>query len=176
MLFIVEALHLKMHFAAYLAEQFILSGVIQGALFGLIIFFIQDKFIHPKTAFFYNIMQHVRLMSGPITFFFTGFFLISIVFSGFYAFIGGANGAAFSPHNPVSLGGYLYFSFNVSSGLVDTNYTPYLPIAKWAVVLEEIASLIWLTIIIAAAISYIEKFLDGKEKSIKAVGIRHNLA
>ena len=165
LLFIVELVHLRLNVLADITDQFFISGILQGSLFALIIFSIQDKFIHPKTVFFYDVMQHVRLMSGPIIFFFTGFFLISIVFAGFYALIGQSYVTAFAPHNPASLGDYLYFSFNISSGLVDTNVTPFLPIAKWVVVLEEIASLVWLTIIIAAAISYIEKFLDNKKEA-----------
>ncbi|MAR83973.1 MAG: hypothetical protein CMF55_04190 [Legionellales bacterium] len=146
----------------------ILMGGSMGFFVGSFLCLLVFELILPSLYFFRYLSEYMRVLVIPASAFFIGYIIITIMFSGIYAYSQAVFGHQFvaTNSNGIAFNDYLYYSFISITALGDGNITPIAVISRWLTILEVMLGIIWMTIVLAATLGYAqEKFNE--------ISIRH---
>lgn len=156
----VVALLLVEHFHATIWENVIAAilGVSSSACLGVLLGYQLKFFVLPSLALFEVIMDYIRAMVLPVGVFFVGYFIILFSFAGFYGVLYHLEPSSFQATvgNGIFAGQFIYFSIMMITGTGDTQIQPVTALAKLLVTGELIFGVIWTTVVLAAAIGYLQ--------------------
>ncbi len=138
----------------------IVFGCIVGFSAGCFLYLATYRLIFPCINQFSHMIDYLVIMILPAAAFFIGYFVIALVFSGFYAVIEQFLPGSFAYSNgQIPFNDYLYFSIMTISTLGDANISAIGLVVRWVEILELIVGLIWVTVVLAATLGFVqEKF------------------
>jgi len=152
--------------SAFLLDHPIVRGIIFGISTGaLYSVFIRDWML-PSSKVFGILIDYMRAMFLPISAFFIGYFLILLAFSGIYAVLAMYDPTAFTGATmPWRLHEYIYYSVITITTVGDPDIFAHTALAKWLTMAEIMLGLMWTTVVLAAAVGYLQRtFRDLAEK------------
>lgn len=128
---------------------------------GFLIGCITAGFIHlvltRNLLVFHRLYLYLEVMLKPIIAFFLGYLSIILTFTGFYALAYFSDPAIFSRLTNDRFGDLLFYSFSVITGMGFSVIMPEKPVAFVLTTIENFMGLIWITVVFAAAIAYLQE-------------------
>ena len=163
------ALFMKMYgHDAMLFESAIVRGIIYGVCLGTLYSLLIRFILLPSLNVFKVLFSYIRAMLKPMMLFFIGYLILTFTFAGLYALIGTMHHGAFVGASiPLQFNEYLYFSFTIISTLGTADIVAHSLIVKWISIVEVMLGLMWVTIVLAATIGYLEEAFATLSKKYK---------
>jgi len=151
---ILKANELSVFLLDHVIIRGIVFGISAGALYSI---FIRDWML-PTSKVFSILIDYMRAMFLPISAFFIGYFLILLTFAGIYAVLALHDPSAFAGASvPWKLYEYIYYSVITITTVGDPDIYAHTALAKWLTMTEIILGLMWTTVVLAAAVGYLQR-------------------
>lgn len=127
-------------------------GLIVGLITILIIQFVLTQHI----LVFHKLSSYLKVMVKPIIAFFLGYILIMFTFTGIYALAYFSDPQLFTHLKNDPFGELMFYSFSTITGMTFSVVEPQHPIAFFLTTAEHFLGLIWMTVVFAAALAYLQ--------------------
>lgn len=142
-----------------------LASFILGALLSIAIGLFSFVFIRPSLNIFIQITHYFIVMKKPVVAFFIGYVFITVFFSGLYHLLIRFDPKAFSHAQDINILDTFIYSYQTITLLVASNIQPLSPLAVQLSLLENFVGIVWVTVVLAATIGFLQKpFADLSKK------------
>lgn len=133
------------------------SALFIGLCIGSLVWFVVQKLVAKRIHLYEKISAYLKVMAKPVVAFFIGYLVIMLCFAGLYSLAYIHDHQVFNHLKNDSLTDMLYYSFSIITGLGFSIIEPEKPITLFLTGLENFLGLVWVTVIFAATIAYLQK-------------------
>lgn len=114
---------------------------------------------------FRRVTHYLGVMTKPVTAFFLGYIVIILFFTGLYSLMDAIETNAFKHLVEKDFWQYLFFSYNTITAWGGSGIIPTSELSMALSILENFIGLIWITVIFAATLAYLQRpFIDISKK------------
>jgi hypothetical protein len=149
-----------------------LISVFMGFCITFSAMFICFFFFRERVKTFFVIGGYIKTMTKPVAAFFLGYFIIVLFFAGIHASIAVINEAAFSLKSTNKFFDFFFYSYCTLTGFIESGIKPLTRTAIMVSIFENFLGLVWVTVVFAATIGYLQESFSALSKKFKETSSR----
>ena len=131
-------------------------AIIFGLLFGFVLYNVVNLVLLPEIEVYKVMIKYLQAMLLPVGAFIVGYLVLILLFAGFFTLCYRANISSFVGSSHYTFLHFVYYSINIITTLGATQIEASSSTAKILAGTEVVLGMMWVTVILAAAISHFQ--------------------